>query len=499
MNQPFTSRVTLYEDTPAVEALPPMHDAVLTITLPDEQRTDTIRSFEQTSLFRYLPAKLKNKAVEVHLEAPDYLPLDTTVLLGETLSLPLRRDPLRLRSGTGTNYKILGKYKKDTEIIVVDKTTSSWYEVTCPDGKHGYMSAEYLTYVRTETQSTQTNVGFRNEVIESRQLRDQPFRIYRVVPELDKVTVYARHVFYDLLDNMIQRIESSASAVGASVAQNISSNCLSAHDFTFYSDLTATAEDVCFENINPVEAMLGEGGMAEKYGAELARDWFDVFLVKRVGHDTDVHIREKKNLTGISYDVDETDVVTRIMPTGEDADGNILYLPELYVDSPNIGNYVHPKWIHLPVLEAKEVAEGENYKSLTECYQEMRSAAQAEYEKGCDLPTVTLKVDFINCADTVEYAQYSAMTNIFLGGRGGVHAHDSIHIRLPDAQVHLCHARHRRGHAGGQHGFRAAAGLRQHHRRETGAELRGHRPAAIRFRGQPADQKCHRPVSPGEQ
>ena len=94
LNQPFTSRVTLYEDTPAVEALPPMHDAVLTITLPDEQRTDTIRSFGQASLFRYLPAKLKNQAVEVHLEAPDYLPIDTTVLLGETLSLPLRRDPL---------------------------------------------------------------------------------------------------------------------------------------------------------------------------------------------------------------------------------------------------------------------------------------------------------------------------------------------------------------------------------------------------------------------
>ena len=32
----------------------------------------------------------------------------------------------------------------------------------------------------------------------------KPFRIYRVVPELDKVTVYARHIFYDLLDNMIK-------------------------------------------------------------------------------------------------------------------------------------------------------------------------------------------------------------------------------------------------------------------------------------------------------
>ena len=323
--------------------------------------------------------------------------------------------PLHLRSGTGTNYKILGKYRKGSEVIVLNKTTSSWYEVTCPDGRHGYMASEYLTYVRTDQQSQQTNVGFRNEVIEPRQLRDQPFRIYRVVPELTKVTVYARHIFYDLLDNMVKKLEPSASAVGVSVVQNLSSSCLSAHDFNFYSDLTSTAEDVSFENINPVEAMLGEGGITEKYGAELARDWFDVFLVRRVGHDSDVQVREKKNLTGISYDVDETDVVTRIMPTGEDTDGNILYLPELYIDSPNIGAYTHPKWIHLAVSEAREVAEGDDYKSLTACYADMRKAAQAEFAKGCDLPTISLKVDFINCTDAEEYKQYSALSNIFLG------------------------------------------------------------------------------------
>lgn len=330
------------------------------------------------------------------------------------------RDPLRLRSGTGTKYKILGKYKKGAEIIVLNKTTSSWYEVTCPDGKHGYMASEYLTYVRTDTGTKQENVRFRNQTIEARQLRDQPFRIYRVVPELDKVTVYARHVFYDLLDNMIKKIEPSATAVGASVAQSIASGCLSEHDFTFYSDLTSTAEKVCFENVNPVEALLGEGGLVEKYGAELARDWFDVFLVGRVGVNSDVQIRERKNLTGISYDVDETDVVTRIMPTGEDADGNILYLPELYVDSPNIGAYTHPKWIHLPVSEAREVIvddedSTQESKTKAQCYAEMRQAAQAEYDKGCDLPTVTLKVDFVNCADTEEYRQYGFLQNIYLG------------------------------------------------------------------------------------
>lgn len=323
--------------------------------------------------------------------------------------------PLHLRSGTGTNYKILGKYKKGREVIVLNKTTSSWYEVTAPDGKHGYMASQYLTFRRTETQTVQTNVGFRNQVIESRQLRDQPFRIYRVVPELDKVTVYARHIFYDLLDNMIKSLKPSPSAVGASVVQSLSGACLSSHDFSFHSDLTSTAEDVEWENVNPVEAMLGENGLVSKYGAELARDWYDVFLVRRVGNNTDVSIREKKNLTGISYDVDETDVVTRIMPTGEDADGNILYLPELYIDSPNLNAYTHPKWIHLPVSEAKEVTDGDEPKSKTQCYAEMRKAAQDEYAKGCDLPTITLKVDFVNCSDAEEYKQYAALTDIFLG------------------------------------------------------------------------------------
>ena len=333
----------------------------------------------------------------------------------EIYTVTTQRDPLRLRSGTGTNYKVLAKYKKGTEVVLVSKPSSSWYEVTCPDGRHGYMSSEYLTHARTEQQSTQVNVGFQNQIIEPRQLRDQPFRIYRVVPDLTRVTVYARHIFYDLLDNMIRKLEPSSSVVGASVAQSISSACLSGHSFTFYSDLTSTAEDVCFENVNPVDALLGEGGLVDKYGAELARDWFDVFLVKRVGVNSDVQIREGKNLTGISYDVDATNVVTRIMPTGEDADGNILYLPELYIDSPNIGAYTHPKWVHLPVSEAKEVTEGDEQKSKDQCYTEMRNAAQTEYENGCDLPTVTLKVDFINCADTEEYRQYRFLQNIYLG------------------------------------------------------------------------------------
>ena len=194
-----------------------------------------------------------------------------------------------------------------------------------------------------------------------------------------------------------------------------SSMICSEHDFTFYSDLTSTAEEVVFENKNPVDCLLGSDGVIEKYGGELQRDWFDVFVVERVGSDTNIQIRQGKNLTGIKYDVDLSDVVTRIMPTGEDKDGKVLYLPEVYIDSPNIANYPAPKWIHLAVSDCKEVTKGKNKKAKSKCYTQMREAAQAEFDKGCDLPTVTLTVEFIDVTRTEEYAQYSFLQSIFLG------------------------------------------------------------------------------------
>ena len=332
---------------------------------------------------------------------------------GMVYRVSTNRDPLRLRSGTGTKYKILGKYKKGTQVIVLAKTTSSWYEVTCPDGKHGYMSASYLTYVKTLPAPEQAAA----EVVEAHQLRDQPFRIYRVVPELDKVTAYARHVFYDLLDNMIRKLEPGSPDTGATVVQSLSEGCLSEHPFTFYSDLTSTAEEVSFENKNPVDCLLGSDGIIEKFGGELQRDWFDVFIVDRIGSDTNIEIRQGKNLTGIKYDVDMTDVTTRIMPTGQDKDGKVLYLPEIYVDSPLVESYPSPKWMHLDVSGAKEVTKGKSSekKSKSQCYTEMRQAAQDEFNKGCDLPTVTLTVEFIDVTETEEYKQYTFLQSIFLG------------------------------------------------------------------------------------
>ena len=319
------------------------------------------------------------------------------------------------------------------------------------------------------------------------------FRIYRVVPELDKITVYARHIFYDLLDNMIHSYKPSSAAVGASVVQTISSSCLSDHDFTFYSDLDSRAEDVAFENVNPVDALLGEGGVVEKYVGELTRDWWDVYVVQRVGLDSNVQIRQAKNLLGVSYDVDLTDVVTRIMPTGEDADGNVLYLPELFLDSPLIASYPHPKWIHLAVSEAKEVTSGDDQKTKAECYTAMREAAQAQFDAGCDMPTITLTVSFINCADTEEYQEYGFLQNIYLG--------DAVRVIAPRIGVWVSMRMTQYTYEGvhPDAGWRGA-----HHRPACGryrqrAERSGHLLLYVERRPQPARECGARwPAYPGQ-
>ena len=92
-----------------------------------------------------------------------------------------RRNQERHPAAALTKYKVLATYKNGSFVQVIAKTNSSWYEVTAPDGKHGYMSTTYLVLDHTEGSASEAT----SSVVESRQLRDQPFRIYRVVPELD--------------------------------------------------------------------------------------------------------------------------------------------------------------------------------------------------------------------------------------------------------------------------------------------------------------------------
>ena len=316
-----------------------------------------------------------------------------------------------LRAGGSTSYKCITYVKSGVSLILLSDLSRSFVKVQLPSGTKGYFPRSKIAFDHQEGSYHEAYT----EIFDGKQTRDQPFRIYKVTPELTQVTVYARHLFYDLLDNMVLSLAPGKTDTGADVLTALSSACESPHEFSFYSDLTSTAEGMELENVNPVDAILGDEGIVSFYGGELQRDWYDVFLVKRVGSDTSIQIREGKNLTALSYDLDSTNVITRIMPTGEDADGERLYLPEIYVDSENINLYPHPKWYHLEVSSAKEVKSGSDKKTKAQCYTELRSAAQAEFDKGCDMPDVTLTVSFLNLSETEEYKNFAPLQSVYPG------------------------------------------------------------------------------------
>lgn len=93
MNQPFNATVSLNESTVHNEALPPLKDAAVTLTLKNETKTDTIRAMESSIVFNNIPHRFLNKEVHLTASCRDFLDVDTTLVLTQNNILNIYRDP----------------------------------------------------------------------------------------------------------------------------------------------------------------------------------------------------------------------------------------------------------------------------------------------------------------------------------------------------------------------------------------------------------------------
>ena len=93
MNQPVDVQTRLREASFHNEALPPLTDAVVTITLDNETKTDTLRTMDATALFANIPHRFLNKPVRFTVACRDFLNVDTTLLLTPDVTLDIRRNP----------------------------------------------------------------------------------------------------------------------------------------------------------------------------------------------------------------------------------------------------------------------------------------------------------------------------------------------------------------------------------------------------------------------
>ena len=277
---------------------------------------------------------------------------------------------------------------------------------------------------------------------------EQLFRVYNSdIDMLGNQIFYARHIFYDLLDYFIEDTRPSGS--GALAISKILENT----PFTGTSDITEQGT-AYYQMMNPVNAILGaDNAFIEVWGGELERDNFNVRMKNHLGIDRGVSIRYRKNLTGLRLQTDLSGVYTKIMPTGLQENGHhlaveqaptasqqlaesnlehsvatksrLVCLPEKYVSSPLIDNYVNIKTTRIHYSDIKIDEETTQEQAL----EMLRNAATQEFENGLDKPQITATVEFIPLQDTEEYKDYSILERVYLG--------DTIRVFHEDLSIEL--------------------------------------------------------------
>ena len=65
--------------------------------------------------------------------------------LAETYATVISFDVLHLRSGPGSDYAVIGKYRRGTRVEVLSTQYKNWIRVRTPDKKTGYMYKQYLS------------------------------------------------------------------------------------------------------------------------------------------------------------------------------------------------------------------------------------------------------------------------------------------------------------------------------------------------------------------
>ena len=77
--------------------------------------------------------------------------------LAETYATVISWDVLHLRSGPGSDYAVIGKYRRGTKVEVLSTSYRNWVRVRTPDKKTGYMYKQYLSSFTTTGSSSSSS------------------------------------------------------------------------------------------------------------------------------------------------------------------------------------------------------------------------------------------------------------------------------------------------------------------------------------------------------
>lgn len=246
----------------------------------------------------------------------------------------------------------------------------------------------------------------------------QLFRVDKCVKSDSSVDVTAYPIFFDSADDCFLMDTRPTNQNGQNALNIMTQNS----KYSGESDIT-TGGTAYFVRRNLMDAINGEDSptFIQTWGGEILYDNFKIIINERIGGDYGVEIRYGKNMDGLSYTVDMSDVVTRIVPVaynGRTMSGNTPW-----VDSENIDKYAK-KYIREVKFEdvklAEDASDSEEEDVIICADQAALNAALTQkcedmYAAGADLPAVTIQVTMIDLAKTEQYKDFEDLVSVGLG------------------------------------------------------------------------------------
>lgn len=252
----------------------------------------------------------------------------------------------------------------------------------------------------------------------------QRFRIHVTTVQDGGLTIaiQARHVTYDLSYYVLHQEEETTEKISAREAGEKLWNAIEggAGAFALHVEMDKQLR-ISWGRINVIRALLDQtGGFVRKARARLLRDNQDIYLLPSDVLDSGLIIRRDVNLTALSVDRDTTETYTRLIPTGQDANGDVIYLPEKSIDAPEIDDYAMPRvytWAVSGARVGQERTQDDGTKAaltLEQVYDLLRDAVQEKLDAGVGAPEQSGTVEYIDLSQTEQFANLFRLQDAFL-------------------------------------------------------------------------------------
>ncbi len=270
-----------------------------------------------------------------------------------------------------------------------------------PDGRWKYLSEEVVISAPT----------FQSD--------HQLFRVDKCIKTDSSVEVTAYPIFFDSADDCFMMDTRPTNQNG----QNALNIMTQGSKYSGESDIT-TGGTAYFVRRNLMDAINGGDSptFIGTWGGEILYDNFKIVINERIGGDYGVEIRYGKNMDGLSYTVDMSDVATRIIPVAYN--GRMMSGNTPWVDSPNINKYAKKyirevKFDDVKLYEDVSGETEENEDTICQTQEELDSVLKERceemYDSGADTPDVTIEVNMIDLAQTDQYKDFQGLVTVALG------------------------------------------------------------------------------------